>query len=335
VFSGHGNFVNSAAYSPDGSRIVTTSTDKTARIWDARVPATIAAQILWDAAAETDPLPDVDRAQLGLLPDARVRKWGNHGSACDTTAAAFYDPNRLTSGTPQSDINADIANAACAVEAAKPAHAVRLGFQWGRALLAKHDLCGARRQLEFAVSKGYRAAGVDLGNLLTDPTAGMLDPQRAVSLYEKAWRDGVPIAAFALGHLYERGLPGAAVKFQTDLEKAWAWYQKGAEAGEPSALARFGEREERNALAEKDTSRADARLLEAFRFYGAAAERAHHEDWPDTAWRHWRYRRATLARLLAREGMMSQVADAYNTVREQRSMHATTLWEEMKARIHW
>ena len=36
VLSGHGGHVISAAYSPDGTRIVTASADKTARIWDAR-----------------------------------------------------------------------------------------------------------------------------------------------------------------------------------------------------------------------------------------------------------------------------------------------------------
>ena len=210
-----------------------------------------------------------------------------------------------------------------------------MDYQWARALWAKHDPTGARREFELAVSKGYRVAGIDLGNLLTDGTAGMVDPARAVSLYEKSWRDGVSIAAFSLGHLYESGVPGAGVKFQADAAKAWAWYQKGADAGEPSALARFGEREENIALAEKDISRANARLLAAFRFYTAAAERAHDEDWPDEGWKHWRYRRATLARVLAREGMMSQVADAYTAVREQQPGHATTLWEEIRAKTHW
>jgi len=76
-------------------------------------------------------------------------------------------------------------------------------------------------------------------------------------------------------------------------------------------------------------------LLRAFRFYAAAAERAHDEAWPDEAWRHWRYRRATLARLLAREGMMDQIADAYMSVREQVISHRPTLWEEIKAKLHW
>jgi len=202
-------------------------------------------------------------------------------------------------------------------------------------LWAKHDSTGARRQFELAVSKGYPAARIDLGNLLLDGTAGVVDPQRAVSLYEKAWRDGLPIAAFALGHLYETGVPGAGVKFQADAAQAWAWYQKGADAGEPTALARFGERDEQYALAVEDPSKARALLLRAFRFYAAAAERAHDEAWPDEAWRHWRYRRATLARLLAREGMMGQVADAYTSVREQMISHPPALWKDIKAKLHW
>ena len=72
VLSGHGDAVGSAAYSPDGTRIVTASFDKTARIWDARVPASIDAQIIWAASAETDPLSDVDRKELGLPPDSRA-----------------------------------------------------------------------------------------------------------------------------------------------------------------------------------------------------------------------------------------------------------------------
>ena len=36
VLSGHTGVVDSAAYSSDGTRIATASTDKTARIWDAR-----------------------------------------------------------------------------------------------------------------------------------------------------------------------------------------------------------------------------------------------------------------------------------------------------------
>jgi serine/threonine protein kinase/TPR repeat protein len=317
VLSGHGYFVDFATYSPDGTRIVTASDDNTAQIWEGRVPATLDDQIAWNAAAQIDFVSDVDRTRVGLPADTRTITRSSQGSACDQAAAAFYDPNRTASGAAQPNINADIASPACAAEAAKPGHSVRSDYQLGRALLAKHDVPSARRQFELAVSKEYPAARIDLGNLLLDGAAGIVDPQRAVSLYEKAWRDGLPIAAFALGRLYETGVPGAAVKVETDPALAWAWYQKGADAGEPNALACFGERDEQNALAVPDPSKAHTLLLRAFRFYAMAAERAHEEGWPDEAWRNWRYRRATLARLLAREGMMTQVADAYTSVREQ------------------
>ena len=42
VLRGHGNRVESAAFSPDGTRIVTASDDKTARIWDAKTAREIA-----------------------------------------------------------------------------------------------------------------------------------------------------------------------------------------------------------------------------------------------------------------------------------------------------
>jgi TPR repeat protein len=264
----------------------------------------------------------------------RTMTSSSQGSACDQATAAFYDPDRTASGAAQPDINADIASPACAAEAAKPGHSVRSDYQFGRALLAKHDVPSARRQFELAASKEYPAARIDLGNLLLDGAAGVVDPQRAVSLYEKAWRDGLPIAAFALGRLYETGVPGAAVNVQTDPTPAWAWYQKGADAGEPNALARFGERDEQNALTVPEPSKTHTLLLRAFRFYAMAAESAHDEGWPDEAWRNWRHRRATLARLLAREGMMTQVADAYTSVREQMISHQPMLSEEIEAKLH-
>jgi TPR repeat protein len=337
VLSGHSDHADFAAYSPDGSRIVTASGDKTARIWDARISATLAAQILWNAAAQTDPLPDVDRTELGLRPDARVRQWGTEGSACDEAAAAFYDPDRLTPGLAQAAIVAAVANSACSPQLAPSGHTPRLAYQAARALLAKSDVKGSRQQFELAVSAGHRAAQVDLADLLVNVKAGMLDPGRAISLYERAWEEQVPIAAFRLGHFYEYGWQASdaagAVAFHADAPKAWQWYQKGADAGEPNALARFAERDERSALAEADASKRNVLLLQAFSRYAIAARRAHDENWPDDAWRYWRYRRASLARLLAHEGMMQQVADAYSAVLEQRPPERT-LWEKVENKLH-
>jgi WD40 repeat protein len=58
VLRGHENIVTSAAFSPDGKRIVTASVDRTARIWD---PATTK-EIYRNAAS----LPEPRRLCIGL-----------------------------------------------------------------------------------------------------------------------------------------------------------------------------------------------------------------------------------------------------------------------------
>ena len=320
VLTGHADVVETAMYSPDGARIITASDDKTARIWDAHVPGDIATQITWYTAAQSDPLSDIDRIELGLAPDAK-EAWRRNRSACDQSAAAFYDPNRLAQGVAQARLNAEIATTACALEMAAPDHAARTDYQMGRALLAKHDLNGAQQQLELAASKNYAAARVDLANFLLDRARSESNLKRAASLDELAWREGVPIAAFQLGRLYEYGSGGqgsaSPVVFGADLAKAWVWYQKGADAGEPNAIARFADRDERDALTESDRSKSNLLLLRAFSRYASASARAKKADWPDEECRYWRYRRATLARLLAREGLMQEVADAFATVQKR------------------
>jgi len=315
VLLGHDDSLQSAAYSPDGARIVTASLDGTARIWDAHVPATLEAQILWEASAVTDPLPVADRIELGVPPDTRVRSWPAQASGCDLAAAAVYDPDRPTRGTLLESINVDIANPACLAETGKPHHDARSTYQMGRVLAAKGDANNARLQFEAAVARGYRAAEVDLADLLGPRSAARPDSVRALRLYKKAWNDGVIIAAFKLGHFYEygsqsRGNSGSAA-LQPDMSQAWLWYGRGADAGEPNALARFAELEENTALSVTDATNRNAKLLRAFGLYAAAAEGAREEDWPDDAWKHWRYRRASLSRVLAQQGLMQQVADAY------------------------
>jgi hypothetical protein len=126
----------------------------------------------------------------------------------------------------------------------------------------------------------------------------------------------VVVAAFELGRLYEQGVRAAAADgtswLPADQELAWQWYRRGADLSEPSSLARYGESEEQAARAASDAGDRHRHRLEAFRYYATASERARREAWPDEAWRNWRLHRASLARLLAFEGGMPEVAATYS-----------------------
>ena len=188
-------------------------------------------------------------------------------------------------------------------------------YQLSRARIANGDLPLAKRNLEEAVAAGYRAANIALAMLWSKPAADMLDVPKAIAAYEHAWKDGVTIAAFELGSLYEHGVSRSGGEgdylLAQDTTRAWDWYQKGAAVGQPNALARFAERQESAALVEQDAARRTSNLLDAFRYYAAAAELARSEDWPEDMWRNWRFRRASLARVLSRQGKMRDVAELY------------------------
>jgi TPR repeat protein len=178
----------------------------------------------------------------------------------------------------------------------------------------------AARDFDQGLTLGHRAAAVDLATLLSQSSSGMLNVPRALSLYEQAYTGGIAVAAFHLGALFEQGVKRSGDKNENwlapDTVRAWAWYQKAANSAEPNALARLAERASEAAFSETDPAKRNGRRLESFRYYAAAAERARIEDWPDEAYRNWRYQRASLARVLAGEGMMRDIADAYNDVRQ-------------------
>jgi hypothetical protein len=142
----------------------------------------------------------------------------------------------------------------------------------------------------------------------------MTDERKAEALFRQAWEGGVTVAAFELARLYEQGTSAVA-----DPAQAWSWYEKGAAAAEPNALARLGAREDERAAAATVPAVRNAHWIRSFMYYASAAERARFEDWPAEFWRDWRYRRASLARLLARQGMMRQVAEEFGRVRRQYS----------------
>lgn len=315
LIGGFSDLVATAVFSNDG-RSVLTASDTTARIWDAGAPA-LNVQIDWAEAAQFDPLSTQEIYRLGLSRDAEVREWP-HASKCDLAAAAAYDPDRRSAGLPLQEIVPEIALAACA-NVTSESNDARIVYQHGRAAMAKGDYSGAIHDFERAAAYGYRVARFDLASLLLMPSTGDLQIARAISLYEQAWKDGVTIAAFNLGNLYEHGVTEDGKQHEpllvADAGKALSWYESALRADEPNALAYFAARASRSALSESAVSGRDARLLESFKYYTAAVERARREDWPDATWKTWRYRRASIARLLARDGMTEQVAQVYQSAR--------------------
>ncbi len=316
----HPDQVEAAAFGADGNRIVTASDDGFARIWDVHVTP-IRQQIRWIEAAQFESLDRAQRFQLGLLSPGNVRAWVGDHSKCDESAGAPYDPERRAPGVGYEQMVGDIAIQACGAERKNVVGEPRWVYEHGRALVAIGDFPGARHAFERAIDGKYRAARVDLGMLLLQKGSGSVDIPGAVSLFERAWKEGVTVAAFQLGRLYETGVDlsegHGPHKLAPDEARAWTWYERGANAGEPNSLARLAEREATVAFTRATPAAKRSYLMESFEYYAAAAERARNEDWPDDTWVAWRYRRASLARILEREGMMQQVGDAYADVRKK------------------
>jgi eukaryotic-like serine/threonine-protein kinase len=320
VLGTHVGNVVYVAFAPDGQRIVTGSLDHTARVLDTQT-ASLDAQVEWAAAAQLDPLSRDQRFQLGLPPRADLRSWPASPTKCDEAAAAPHDPERRAPGVSLGRIAPDLAMAACAGNEGSTQDDGRTLYQRGRAQMASGKVVAARGSFEQALERHYPAAGVELAQLFSQSSYGMLDLRRAVSLYELAFKDHLTIAGFELGRLYERGVRDDAHDHSSpyvlvpDETRAWGWYQLAADAGDPNALSRFAKREDDLAYASTDAAQRRLHLLASFHFYAAAAERARMEDWPDDTWRDWRYRRASLARVLALAGMMQEVAEDYARVR--------------------
>ena len=72
VLRGQEGRVNSAAFSPDGSRIVTASGDNTARIWDAHLQTMSARDLLVQACARLAGVTKLTRDEMRLAgyPDS-------------------------------------------------------------------------------------------------------------------------------------------------------------------------------------------------------------------------------------------------------------------------
>jgi hypothetical protein len=270
-------------------------------------------EVLWLAAAEIDPLSDTERQRFGLARLQSGRVWPAAASDCDRMAAAYYDPGRRSPGRGLAAIAAEGAIRSCSADAI--AGTPRSVYQLGRARLAAGDRTGGLRALSDALAQHYPAAGVDLADQLLADSPNAETKASAVGLYQQAFEAGLSVGAVRLGQFYEARASDSVggLEASKDASLAWSWYQRAKSRGDPSALARFAEREEQDAVRAETSAARDRLWLDAFSDYAAAVTLARQQEWSEELWRNWRYRRASLARLLEQDGLMREVAQRYQS----------------------
>ena len=302
--AGHSQEVQCAAFSPDSHRVATASSDGTARIWDAATGR----ELLLLAGHTSDVLsavfsPDGQRV-LTASDDRTARIWdastgrelaqlrGHKGGVSD--AEFSPDGRRIVTGSQDRTVR---------VWDAATARAIML--------YRAHD--------DEIVTTTFSTDGSRIVSASRDGTARVWDAHIPTLEQQLAWAEAAQFDPLSPTERFALGLPAA-----TGLRQR-------SKSHEPEVLARQGAQADEAASLARTAADRNAQFLAAFRYFAAAAACAESEGWPDEAWSGWRYRRASLARLLARAGLMAEVADVYARVRVPNSLPPTTMRERLAA----
>jgi WD40 repeat protein/tRNA A-37 threonylcarbamoyl transferase component Bud32 len=297
---GHSDEIQYAAFSPDSRRVVTASNDKTIRIWD----ATSGRELLH---LEAHPFVPQSAA---FSPDGRRLVIGSDDNTARVWDAATGEELLQLRGHKDIVVDAEYSPDGRRIVTASRDRSVRVwDAATGRALMLYEG------HAEEVGAAAFSPDGSRIISASADKTARVWDAWIPTLEHQIAWAEAAQ---------FEVPSPSARVALGASAGRAWLGYRKPQESREPGALARLAEEADEAALVAKSDALRNAHLLDAFKYFAAAAARAQSEGWSDGAWRRWRYRRASLARVLARAGMMEQVAESYESVRMRNAPQPVT-----------
>jgi WD40 repeat protein len=299
IYRGFPERVGTVNWSPDGQMLVPTTFARTVHFVSRGELAPLAEQIAWAESANPDPLTREDRQNLGLETGNSSQQSPVALSSCEAQAGAPYDPMRRVAGHERIDINPELAIAACSP--GKQVGALPEGEQdylQGRALWAAGRSREAQSKFDAAWRAGYAAAGVDAALLRLDQERTDAARAGARSQLNQAWDKGVARAETELARLDGGNAEGEA------------WLRKAEAAGDPGAFALEGEWEDQQLLTIHDEFAQRPHLLASLNAYRQAVQIGDAAGWPEQTVRDWRFRRATLARMLAQRQQMHDAVRA-------------------------
>lgn len=332
--TGHTDGVRTAAFSPDGLRIVTASYDRTARVWDATTGRELLRLEGHTGDLQSAAFSPDSRRVLTASSDGTARIWDAgsgrqllrlEGRAGGLEFAAYSaDGRRIV--TTSDDHTARLWDAMSGKEL------LELTGHEDEVLDAQFSPDGRwvvtssrDRSVRMWQSATGNAVAVFAGHDdAVESAAFSPDGTRIVSASDdgtvRIWDARIPTLAQQLDWAEAAQFDPLPVSLRAVAARPAAARESAARAAArspvgPLALARRGDAADRAALGARTESERDARLLEAFGLFAAATAEAQRAGWPDDASIRWRYRRAALARLLAREGMMPELAQIYERVR--------------------